>query len=64
MYITLDRLEGKGLLRSRLGDPTPQRGGRPKRYYQATAAGTRAARDECQAMRRLWDGLDIVRDES
>jgi DNA-binding PadR family transcriptional regulator len=42
LYTTLDRLENKGLLRSRVGDPTPERGGRAKRYYQITAAGNKA----------------------
>jgi DNA-binding PadR family transcriptional regulator len=64
VYITLDRLERKGLLGSRLGDPTPERGGRAKRYFRLTRAGLSAARDECRLMRRLWEGLDILPDES
>ena len=44
VYATLDRLERKGLVRSDLGDPTPERGGRAKRYYRATAQGLRAVR--------------------
>lgn len=43
LYTTLDRLEGKGLVRTWMGEPTPQRGGRPKRMVRVTAAGVRAA---------------------
>ena len=43
LYTTLDRLEAKGLVKTSMGDPTPQRGGRPKRMVRVTAAGIRAA---------------------
>jgi len=42
LYNTLERLEEKGMLQSRLGDPTPQRGGRAKRLFTVTARGTQA----------------------
>jgi DNA-binding PadR family transcriptional regulator len=42
LYTTLARLEAKGLLDSRLGDPEPVRGGRPKRFYHLTTAGAAA----------------------
>ena len=63
VYITLDRLERKGLLGSRMGDPTPERGGRAKRFYRLTRAGLNAVRDEVRLMQRLWDGLDVVSNE-
>ncbi|HUF47695.1 MAG TPA: helix-turn-helix transcriptional regulator [Vicinamibacterales bacterium] len=63
VYITLDRLERKGLLASRLGEPTAERGGRAKRYYRATRAGTAAAREESRVLRRLLDGLDVLTDK-
>ena len=47
LYTTLDRLEQKGLLRSRLGDPLPERGGRARRYY---TAGLRAARESIDGL--------------
>jgi len=53
IYTTLERLEDKGLLRSRLGDATPERGGRRKRIYQATRVGMTAARTAFQA----WDTM-------
>ena len=42
VYITLDRLEVKGLVRSRIGDPTPQRGGRRRKHFVILPAGRRA----------------------
>ena len=62
VYITLDRLDRKGLLESSLGDPSPERGGRAKRYYRLSRAGLVAVRQECRAMRRLWEGLDVAAD--
>src|SRR5262245_30138647 len=61
MYTALERLESKGLVTSRMGDPTPQRGGRAKRYVTVTAAGRRALARAVQAYERLLDGLDLVR---
>lgn len=43
LYTTLDRLEAKGLLRTWMGDPTPQRGGRPKRMVRVTGKGVQEA---------------------
>jgi DNA-binding PadR family transcriptional regulator len=60
VYITLDRLEKKGLLRSKLGEPTALRGGRAKRYYAVTPAGMRLLRAECLGTQRMWAGLGIV----
>ena len=53
LYTTLDRLEQKGLLRSRLGDPLPERGGRARRYYTVSPrglAGLRAARESIDGL--------------
>lgn len=60
MYVTLDRLEDKGLLTSRLGSPTPRRGGRPKRYLNVSTAGVAALRRSRSAWMRLWEGLDAI----
>jgi PadR family transcriptional regulator, regulatory protein PadR len=43
LYTTLDRLETKGLIKTWMGEPTPQRGGRPKRMIRVTAKGIREA---------------------
>jgi PadR family transcriptional regulator, regulatory protein PadR len=58
MHTTLDRLEEKGFVRSRLGDPTPQRGGKRKRHYEVLPAGMRAVQHSIRALRRMTDGLD------
>jgi DNA-binding PadR family transcriptional regulator len=60
LYTTLDRLELKGVLRSRFGDPTPQRGGRAKRYYSVTANGQRAIASAQRAFHNLLEGLDLT----
>ena len=57
LYVALDRLEKSGLVVSSLGDPTPERGGRAKRYLAVTTAGLRAARDTQRAFVALWSGI-------
>lgn len=57
VHATLDRLERKGLLTSRLGSGTPVRSGRPRRYYRLQPAGARALNDARQAFDTLWRGL-------
>lgn len=61
MYTTLERLETKGLITSRMSDPTPQRGGRAKRHVAVTAAGMKALSRAVQAYERLLDGLNLGR---
>src|ERR1700687_5575724 len=60
VYITLDRLESKGLVSSRLGEPTAQRGGRAKTYFHITAKGLREVRQARQTLISLWDGVPQV----
>jgi DNA-binding PadR family transcriptional regulator len=57
LYTTLDRLEEKGLVRSEYGDPTPERGGRAKRYFTVTGQGVRAVARAQRAYQRLLRGL-------
>ncbi len=64
LYVTLDRLVEKGMLDTRVGDPIPGRGGRPRRYLTVTPAGITALRRSRQALTNLWDGLDAVMDQS
>jgi DNA-binding PadR family transcriptional regulator len=59
IYKALSRLEAKGLVGSRVGEPTAERGGRAKRYYSVTAVGKRALRDNLFALRRMAAGLDV-----
>jgi PadR family transcriptional regulator PadR len=60
LYTTLDRLEEKGMVSSRLGDPTPQRGGRPKRYFTVSAIGMEAVAHAQRCYQRLLDGLVLT----
>src|SRR6478735_10135082 len=53
LYTALDRLETKGLIASRMSDPTPQRGGRAKRHVTVTAAGMEALTRALRAHERL-----------
>jgi DNA-binding PadR family transcriptional regulator len=58
IYIALRRLEEKGLLTSTLGDATPERGGRAKRYFTLTKAGARQLRDSREAFVRMWADVE------
>ena len=60
IYITLDRLETKGYLRSWLADPTPERGGRAKRYYALRPRAVEALRDSRRALVALWKGIEAT----
>lgn len=60
VYVTLDRLDRKGLLSSRLGEPVAERGGRARRYYAVTKRGRVLLKHECGTMERLWAGLGLV----
>ena len=64
LYTTLERLEQKGGLASELGDPTPIRGGRPKRFWKVTREGLDVLRRSRGAMKELSQGLDAVLEES
>jgi DNA-binding PadR family transcriptional regulator len=57
VYAALDRMEERGLVTSRLGDPSAARGGRAKRFFRATSDGIGAARDTRKALVSLWSGL-------
>lgn len=59
LYTTLDRLEEKRLVTSRLGDPTPQRGGRAKRYFMLNTEGLEAITRAQQSYRRLLEGCEL-----
>jgi DNA-binding PadR family transcriptional regulator len=60
LYTTLERLETKGLLSSRMGEPTADRGGRARRYHKVTAAGMRALRAARDAVAKLTAGVDLA----
>jgi len=58
MYSALDGLEAAGFVRSRLGEPTAERGGRAKRYFKITAAGMKALNQNHQERAKMLEGLD------
>lgn len=59
VYATLDRLEGKGFVRSSLGKPTQERGGRAKRTFVLTPSGSQALESSYDALRRMMEGLQF-----
>ncbi len=60
LYRTLDRLEHKGYVSSAFSDPTPERGGRSKRYFTVKPLGLRTLRASRAAMSAMWEGLERV----
>ena len=60
VYATLDRLQKKGLITSDLGEPTPERGGKPKRFYRIEAPGERALLEAQAITERMWMGVPPI----
>lgn len=58
VYAALDRLERKGFLRSELGAPSPERGGKSKRLYEVTPAGMQTLREMRRVRDRLWKAIE------
>lgn len=61
LYTALDRLERKGYVTSRMGDPTPSRGGRSKRHFKLQPAGAAALDRSREFLARMWQGLAPLR---
>jgi PadR family transcriptional regulator, regulatory protein PadR len=61
-YAALERLEANGLVSSTLGSPTPERGGRARRFFRVTARGLRAAKDTQRALVALWRDLPQLKE--
>lgn len=59
VYSALDRMEAKGFVSSSLGDPTPERGGRAKRFYRLEGEGALALHRARAMFASLWDGLEL-----
>ena len=60
LYVTLDRLQQKGMIRSTPGPREPERGGHPKRYVSVTKKGIAALRECRESLMTLWAGLDSI----
>jgi DNA-binding PadR family transcriptional regulator len=58
VYTTLDRLEQKGCVRSRVGDPTPERGGRRRKHFELLPAGARALKAAWRAYSGMVAGIE------
>jgi len=58
VYTTLERLEQKGLVRSRVGEPTPERGGRRRRHFELLPLGARSLRDAYRAISGMTAGIE------
>ncbi|HLK69057.1 MAG TPA: helix-turn-helix transcriptional regulator [Bryobacteraceae bacterium] len=59
LYATLDRLEAKRLIHSWFADPTPQRGGRSKRYFKLLPKGLQALEESRDMFNRMWQGVRL-----
>lgn len=62
VYAALDRLERNGLVSSSIGDPTPERGGRAKRFFEVTPRGLRAVKQTQAALVALWADLPQLKE--
>jgi len=58
LYSTLERLESKGYVTSYYGDPTPERGGRSRRYFKMKPLGLRVLRESREELAAMWEGLE------
>jgi DNA-binding PadR family transcriptional regulator len=64
VYVALKRLEQKGLVSSRLGDSTPERGGRAKRFFKLRPSGLKALRESREMFLNLWRDYESVLDRA
>lgn len=64
VYNALRRLEAKGLITSELGEPTPERGGRAKRFFRLERPGVTVLQESRRTLLSMWDGVAAVLDEA
>ena len=63
IYAALERLAATGLVASTMGNPTPERGGRAKKFFRVTREGVRAVRDTRRALTALWTDVPVLAGE-
>lgn len=63
VYIALRRLQGKGLVSSHMAEPTPERGGRAKRFFRIEKAGIESVRQSRRALISMWEDLGPILEE-
>src|SRR5882762_8753365 len=61
IYAALDRLEENGMVTSSYGDPTPERGGRAKRFFKVTSKGLKSVKEAQRAFTALWTGIPALK---
>jgi PadR family transcriptional regulator PadR len=61
VYTALERMQERGLVTSSMGAPTPERGGRAKRFYRLTAKGLKSVKDTQQALTAMWTGIPALK---
>lgn len=64
VYAALERLEAKGLVSSNLGDPTPERGGKAKRFFRITREGLRQVHETRRVLTKLWQAIPDLKLET
>ena len=64
VYAALERLETKGLIVSALGDPTPERGGKAKRFFRITREGLRQVQETRRVLTKLWQAIPDLKFEA
>jgi DNA-binding PadR family transcriptional regulator len=62
-YTALDRLEARGYVSSSIGDPSPERGGRAKRFFRVTPRGVKAVKDTKRALVALWQDVPQLKEK-
>lgn len=60
LYATLERLENKGMVSGTMGEPTNERGGRAKKYFEVTAKGQHALKRSKDALTLMWQDLSLT----
>ncbi len=60
IYATLDRLAANGFVKSRVGESSPERGGRAKKYFEINASGVEALNEARNAMNNMWEGIQSL----
>jgi PadR family transcriptional regulator PadR len=60
IYATLERLQAKGYVKSSFGDPTPERGGRSKRFFHVTTTGMNAMQRTQRVLRSMTEGIRLI----
>jgi len=64
VYVALDRLEARGWIVSELGEPSPTRGGRAKRYVRVTRDGVRTVNSTQRALTKMWGNLAALKERA